>query len=133
MSGCYSLSSSRMVAAESPLDDPLCKLNRNMRIQICSSVFESEYFSGWTKYVPRETSVSTECVKKAISFNVTAGDGYQEWMMHCTAEIVGTNVLSLFYLSRAYSSGQVFLYTRENWEFLQLLNVTIEKVRNVKE
>lgn len=83
-------------------------------------MLNSSYFEGKLKYFPEDKEFKGECEKKEISFQAEQIDfvdellAYKEWMLLCPSQQVEKNVTAFqYFVSRAYSSEQVFVYTRD--------------------
>ena len=60
------------------------------------------------------------------------GRVYKEWMVQCWANMTDDDV-KIFYVSRAYKTGEVFVYFRSGHENVYNLQAWVKKVRVVHE
>jgi hypothetical protein len=128
------------LAEQNYANDPICQLvpmgsHRNQHERLCVAVLGSSYFEGRDRY-PRKPRFDEGCSYREVSFQTyqarrIATDNYYEWMIRCQA-VVTENV---YYISRAYSSGRVFVYSMDSADgkvYLENLstNVVITDVGN---
>lgn len=85
--------------------------------RLCAIVLMSSYFKEKVKYLREKQPVS--CTKRYISFRTVnardevAGKLYFEFMAQCDVVMVnGTD--GFYFISRAYNSNQVFVYSYNN-------------------
>mgnify|MGYP000921050306 CR=1 FL=1 len=99
--------------------DPLCSLEFQEKIRICTAVFNSEYFEKLRFSYPtiKINWVNGSCTKKSISFRTTNGiaeaskKDYEENLMSCRPGYEEENSIEfLYYLSHAYEPNQIFVF-----------------------
>lgn len=100
--------------------DPLCRLvpdelpEQNQHYRLCVAVSRSSYFKSKVLYPGREVY---PCVEMQVSFRTkealeVADDLYYEKMIPCESRYADIRRgQSLMYISRAYKSNEVFVYT----------------------
>ena len=119
-----------MFTAESPSDDPLCRLSKAEKLRVCASVLTSSYFIGYTRILSNERELRAECTLNTVSFRSIRGKEhsngcvYKEWMLSCRARRTVNGDLLRFSISQAYHPHYVFVYVRKradvntsNWEW----------------
>lgn len=99
-------------------EDPLCKLNSEEKLRICVVVFNSTYFEAVE--FPHSTvgEVEGTCKRKTVYFRTERGKSeatereFVEWMMSCESSDIKEGFP--YFLSQAYRSNEIFVYSREN-------------------
>jgi len=114
------LSSASIYPAEDESDDPLCQLiprdlKYNQKLRICVKALGSSYFEGKLKNY-RDALIKDQCYRRKISFQTEYGkeaarSSYYDWIIDCDATDLRSNSGAIFYVSRAYNSNHVFVYT----------------------
>lgn len=118
--------------------DPICKLVSgnillNQSYRLCVEVLRSSYFKDMIKYpIPW---LDRQCRRKQVSFRTEEGikeangKSYYEFMVRCNSTIYESFYKVSFYISRAYTRNEVFVYSVRNEdrgdEVLYLENLSV--------
>lgn len=131
-----------MFAARTDNQDPLCKLtseSTNEHYRMCVVISTSSYFQTEIEYPRRVLRAINPCLLKEIVFKTEAGEAeaantsYHERMIPCYSTYKSPRVArSILYISRAYTSAQVFVYRPDsvngNKVYLVNLSTRVEVV-----
>lgn len=120
-----------MLTAETAQDDPLCRLDRIERSQVCSSVLSSSYFAEKILYVPDKRQ-ELACKVKTIPEEET-NMMIKEWMLSCPAiSMTDDNIRVMYYVGHGDTDENVFLYADDSSNrYINFVNIST-KVRNVR-
>lgn len=110
-------------------DDPLCKLDAQQKLRICSLVMSSSFFAKSYRVGGNTNYIFDRCREKRVSFRTEYGKGkkeiYKEWMIICKGRRRKSLESVSFHLSRAYVSHTVIVYTTTSYSPASLYPETI--------
>ena len=105
--------------------DPICNLESDFKLRLCSVVFGASEFRDKVVYLPVMKSVLAQCQKKAITVisaepvtrfldrfvRPSWGRIWEEWVMGCYAIDRATRGFVVYYISRGTWDNTIFVYT----------------------
>jgi len=109
-----------LFTAETASDDPVCGLNREEKLRVCTIVMSSSYFAGKITYLPDQNRLNDVCRLTKVAFQTNEarrdakGNNHEEWILPCTVTAVEPNARNILYgVSRAYHSHYAVVYSRD--------------------